>query len=34
MILPYLHEKRIYLNRLKLDTDYFYTSITTKNTEE
>ena len=27
MITPYLHDKRIYLNRLKINTDYFYTSI-------
>lgn len=27
MIMPYLHDKRIYLNRLKINTDYFYTSI-------
>jgi len=25
--LPYLHERRIYLNRIKDNTDYFYTSI-------
>ena len=24
---PYLHEKKIYLNRIKLNTEYFYTSI-------
>ena len=23
----YLHEKKIYLNRIKQNTDYFYTSI-------
>ena len=27
---PYLHEKKLYLNRPKTNTDYFYTSITTK----
>jgi hypothetical protein len=27
MITPYLHDNRIYLNRLKVNTDYFYTSI-------
>ena len=27
MILPYLHERKIYLNRIKVNTDYFYTSI-------
>jgi hypothetical protein len=27
MILPYLHERKIYLNRIKMNTDYFYTSI-------
>ena len=26
---PYLHERRIYLNRQKLNTSYFYTSIET-----
>jgi len=26
---PYLHEKKLYLNRPKNNTDYFYTSITT-----
>ena len=26
---PYLHEKKIYLNRIKTNTKYFYTSITT-----
>ena len=29
MVLPYLHEKRIYLNRIKMKTDYFYTSLET-----
>jgi hypothetical protein len=27
---PYLHEKKLFLNRPKPNTDYFYTSITTK----
>lgn len=27
MITPYLHDNRIYLNRLKINTEYFYTSI-------
>ena len=27
MILPYLHDNRIYLNRVKMNTEYFYTSI-------
>lgn len=26
---PYLHDKNIYLNRIKLNTNYFYTSIST-----
>lgn len=29
MILPYLHERRIYLNRIMDNTSYFYTSIDT-----
>jgi hypothetical protein len=29
MCLPYLHERRIYLNRIKDNTDYFYTCIET-----
>ena len=24
---PYLHERKLYLNRMKLNTSYFYTSI-------
>ena len=24
-IIPYLHDRRIYLNRIKLNTEYFYT---------
>jgi len=27
MVLPYLHEKRMYLNREKQNTKYFYTSL-------
>ena len=27
MIVPYLHERKIYLNRIKVNTNYFYTSI-------
>jgi len=27
VIMPYLHEKRVYLNRIKQNTEYFYTSI-------
>ncbi len=27
LLLPYLHENKIYLNRLKINTDYFYSSI-------
>ena len=29
LILPYLHERRIYMNTKKLATEYFYTSIIT-----
>lgn len=29
MITPYLHDKRIYLNRMKLNTKYFYTTMET-----
>jgi hypothetical protein len=29
LILPYLHERKVYLNTKKLATDYFYSSITT-----
>jgi len=31
MIIPYLHERRVYLNKMKQNTEYFYTSIVTKN---
>ena len=35
MILPYLHERRVYLNRKKENTNYFYTTIdTSPHTEE
>ena len=27
MILPYLHERRIYLNRIKVNTNYYYNTI-------
>jgi hypothetical protein len=33
MMLPYLHEKRVYLNRQKTNTYYFYSSIETPNHE-
>lgn len=26
IIVPYLHERKIYLNRMKRNTEYFYTS--------
>ena len=26
MIIPYLHERKVYLNRMKKNTSYFYTS--------
>jgi hypothetical protein len=29
LLVPYLHERRIYLNKLKPSTDYFYTTIQT-----
>ena len=29
LILPYLHERRIYMNRIKINTDYLYTCIET-----
>ena len=32
MITPYLHDTRIYLNRIKINTEYFYTSIETQPT--
>ena len=28
-IVPYLHERRIYLNKQNINTEYFYTSIDT-----
>ena len=28
--MPYLHEKKIYLNRQKINTNYMYTSFETK----
>lgn len=27
LIIPYLHERRVYLNRMKQNTNYFYTSL-------
>jgi len=30
IILPYLHERKIFLNRIKFNTNYFYTSIQRK----
>ena len=33
MILPFLHEKRVYLNRQKTNTYYFYSSIDTPYSE-
>ena len=33
MITPYLHDTRIYLNRIKINTYYFYTSIETDSVE-
>lgn len=29
-MLPYLHERKIFLNRIKLNTEYFYTLVETK----
>jgi hypothetical protein len=34
MITPYLHERRIYLNRVKLNTQYFYTAVQTFKDQE
>jgi len=34
MIIPYLHDHKIYLNRLKINTDYFYTTLETDPEEE
>jgi len=28
--MPYLHERKIYLNRMKMNTKYFYTTFKTK----
>ena len=27
LIVPYLHERRVYLNRMKKNTNYFYSSV-------
>jgi len=27
--MPYLHERKIYLNRMKMNTKYFYTTVKT-----
>jgi hypothetical protein len=34
MITPYLHERRIYLNRVKFNTEYFYTAVQTFKDQE
>lgn len=34
ILLPYLHDHKIYLNRIKINTDYFYTSVETKSSDE
>ena len=34
LFLPYPHERRIHLNRRKVNTDYFYTAIQTLYREE
>ena len=34
LVLPYLHERAIHLNRVKLNTDYFYTTIESYEDEE
>lgn len=34
MLLPYLHDRKIYLNRVKNNTDYFYTSLETRPEDE
>lgn len=34
LVYPYLHDRKIYLNRIKLNTDYFYTSIETSLKDE
>lgn len=34
MLLPYLHDRKIYLNRHKNNTEYFYTSVETTPNEE
>ena len=34
ILMPYLHENKIYLNRSKVNTEYFYTSIETNLCDE
>lgn len=34
MVVPYLHERKVYLNEIKANTDYFYTSIETQISDE
>ena len=34
MILPYLHDKKIFLNKIKDHTEYFYSSIETRPSDE
>ena len=34
VILPYLHEKKIYLNRMKPMTEYFYTTLDVQHGQE
>lgn len=34
IILPYLNDKKIFLNRMKVNTHFFYTSIETTEEEE
>ena len=34
LILPYLNDKKIYLNRIKVNTHYYYTSIHTYERDE
>ena len=34
MVVPYLHERKVFLNEIKANTDYFYTTIETNVTDE